>query len=201
VSVAGVVLAAGGSRRLGRPKQVLPYRGTTLLGATVARARGLGFDQLVVTLGVAADLVRDQVDLTGCDVVLNETAESGCASSIAAALDVVRPETKGVVLMLGDQPEVSPAAVHTLLAAGRATPVAVCRYDDGRGHPLWFAARTLGHLRVLHGDKGVWRLLESGLYPVAEAWVEGPVPRDVDTWDDYLDLIAGDVAADPDCGA
>jgi molybdenum cofactor cytidylyltransferase len=200
VTVAGVVLAAGSSRRLGQPKQVLPYRGTTLLGATLERARGLGFDQLVVTLGAGADLVREQVDLTGCDVVQNELAETGCASSIAAALDVVRPDADGVVLMLGDQPEVTPAAVHTLLAAGRATPVAVCRYDDGRGHPLWFGARTLGHLRVLHGDKGVWKLLESGLYPVAEAWVEGPVPRDVDTWDDYLDLIAGEVAGEAECG-
>jgi molybdenum cofactor cytidylyltransferase len=194
VTVAAVVLAAGASRRLGRPKQVRPYRGTTLLGATLARVATLGFDQAVVTLGAAADAVRDRVDLTCFDVVEvgggEAGADRGCSSSIAAALDAVRPDATGVVLLLGDQPEVDRDAVDALLAAGRHAPVAVCRYDDGRGHPFWFAARTLAHLRKLHGDKGVWRLLESGIYPVAEACVPGPVPLDVDTWDDYLDLLA-----------
>jgi len=190
VTVAAVVLAAGGSRRLGRPKQVLPYRGSTLLGTTLDRTRAFGFDQLVVTLGASADLVRERVDLEGFEVVVNDTPDAGCSSSIAAALDVVRPDVDGVVLLLGDQPEVPPEAVQVLLRAGRARPVAVCRYDDGRGHPFWFAARTLAHLRVLHGDKGVWKLVESGLYAVAEAQVAGSVPLDVDTWDDYLDLLA-----------
>jgi len=200
VTVTAIVLAAGASRRLGRPKQVLPYRGSTLLGTTLARVATFGFDQVVVTLGASADVVRDRVDLTGCDVVVVDGADgiagTGCSSSVAAAVDAVRPGTRGVVLLLGDQPEVSGDAVRSLRAAGRATPVAVCRYDDGRGHPFWFAARTLGHLRKLHGDKGVWRLLESGLYPVAEARVEGPVPLDVDTWDDYLDLLAATPQAD-----
>jgi molybdenum cofactor cytidylyltransferase len=194
MTVAGVVLAAGASRRLGRPKQVLPYRGTTLLGATLARVTTLGFDQVVVTLGASADLVRDRVDLGGWDVVVVDGADgnpgTGCSSSVAAAVDAVRPDATGVVLLLGDQPEVGRDAVDALLAAGRDAPVAVCRYDGGRGHPFWFAAHTLAHLRKLHGDKGVWRLLESGLYPVAEARVPGPVPLDVDTWDDYLDLLA-----------
>ncbi len=67
--ITGVVLAAGASRRLGRPKQVLPYRDTTLLGATLDLARGVGFHQLIVTLGGAAREVRDAVPLDGVDVV------------------------------------------------------------------------------------------------------------------------------------
>ncbi len=68
--VTGVVLAAGNSRRLGTPKQLLPYRDTTLLGATLDVARSAGFDQLIVTLGGGvAQAVRDAVPLDGADVV------------------------------------------------------------------------------------------------------------------------------------
>ena len=71
-------------------------------------------------------------------------------------------------------------------------PLAVCRYTDGRGHPFWFARETFEDLRGLHGDKGVWKLLESGRYPVQEITCEGPIPADVDTWDDYERLLAGE---------
>ena len=71
--VTGVVLAAGSSRRLGTPKQVLPYRDTTVLGATLDVARRAGFDQLIVTLGGAADAVRDAVPLDGAEVVVVST--------------------------------------------------------------------------------------------------------------------------------
>jgi molybdenum cofactor cytidylyltransferase len=70
--ISGLVLAAGGSRRLGRPKQLLPYGSTTLLGHVVQTARECAFDQLVVALGGAADEVRASVDLSGADVVVNE---------------------------------------------------------------------------------------------------------------------------------
>src|SRR3954464_11419595 len=69
--VAGLVLAAGGSSRLGRPKQTLPYDGTTLLRHALDSARACGFDQLLVTLGGGADEVRAKVDLRGADVVEN----------------------------------------------------------------------------------------------------------------------------------
>ena len=77
--VSGLVLAAGGSSRLGRAKQLLPYRGTTLLDWVVSTARTCGFDQLLVALGGAAEEVRRGVDLRGADVVRNEEYEAGCS--------------------------------------------------------------------------------------------------------------------------
>ena len=71
--------------------------------------------------------------------------------------------------------------------AGRA--ITVCRYADGIGHPFWFSRSMFGELAQLHGDKGVWKLIESGRYPVCELPVDGPVPLDVDTWDDYRRLL------------
>ncbi len=106
--VTGVVLAAGGSSRLGRPKQLLPYADTTVLGATVDVARGCGFDQLIVALGGAADAVREAVPLDDVEVVTVDDFRSGCSSSLRAALTQVDPRASGIVLMLGDQPGVSP---------------------------------------------------------------------------------------------
>ena len=188
--VTGLVLAAGGSRRLGEPKQLLPYGGSTLLDSVLGTARECDFDQLIVTLGGAAALVRDQVDLSGAEVVENTAFGTGCSSSIVTALAVVDPRSDGIVLMLGDQPGVTDVTVRFLVEQTARAPLAVSRYDDGRGHPLWFGREVFDDLAGLHGDKGVWKLIESGRYPVTEVRALGNIPLDVDDWDDYQALIA-----------
>jgi len=189
--VAGLVLAAGGSSRLGRPKQLLPFGGATLLDHTLDTARSCEFDQLIVALGGSADKIRERVDLSGADVVVNDAYETGCSSSIAAAMAVLDPAATVLVLMLGDQPGVQAAAVRVLLAARGDAPLAVCRYEDGRGHPMAFAASMFAELRTLHGDKAVWKLLDRHAAEVAEVPIPGAVPRDVDTWADYEAMLAG----------
>ena len=184
--ITGLVLAAGGSRRLGRPKQMLPYGDGTLLGHVVGVARSCPFDQVVVAIGGAADDVRAAVDLGDVDVVVNDAYGEGCSSSIAAALEVVRGDV--LVLMLGDQPGVTAETVGTLIAGRGDSPLAVCRYDDGRGHPIAFGRDAFGDLANLHGDKGVWKLLDRG--PVTEVAVAGPIPLDVDTEEDYAAVLA-----------
>jgi molybdenum cofactor cytidylyltransferase len=188
--VAGLVLAAGGSRRLGRPKQLLPYGGATLLDHTVATARACEFDQLLVALGGDAGKVRERVDLSGTQVVINPGFGAGCSSSIAVAMQALDPDATTLVLMLGDQPGVTPATVRVLLAARGDAPIAVCRYQDGRGHPFAFDRTTFGDLRGLHGDKAVWRMLDERAGEVEEVPVAGPVPPDVDTWADYEAVVA-----------
>jgi molybdenum cofactor cytidylyltransferase len=184
----GLVLAAGGSSRLGRPKQLLPYGDATLLDHTLGVARACGFDQLVCVLGGGADEVRARVDLAGVEVVVNDVFGTGCSSSIAAAL----PQIAGVVLFLrlGDQPGVVPASVHALLARRGDAGLAVCRYDDGRGHPFAFSRAVFAELAALHGDKGVWKLLDRAGDAVAEVPVDGAIPPDIDTWEDYERALA-----------
>jgi molybdenum cofactor cytidylyltransferase len=188
--VTGLVLGAGGSQRLGRPKQLLPYRDGTLLGHVVGVARTCSFEQLVVALGGAAQEVREHVDVRGAEVVVNDAYGEGCSSSIAAALRAVDPRCDVLVLMLGDQPGVTAATVAALLAGRGDAPLAVCRYDDGRGHPIAFARSMFGALADLHGDKGVWRLLDQHAGEVSEVAVEGAIPLDVDTEQDYAAVLA-----------
>ncbi|HET9507808.1 MAG TPA: nucleotidyltransferase family protein [Gaiellaceae bacterium] len=188
--VAGLVLAAGGSSRLGRPKQLLPLNGATLLDHTVDVARACGFDQLLVALGGDAGKVRARTNLAGADVVVNPGFGAGCSSSIAVAMAALDPRATVLVLMLGDQPGVLPATVRVLLAARGDAPIAVCLYDDGRGHPFAFGRETFEELEHLHGDKAVWRMLDERSGEVAEVPVAGPVPLDVDTWADYEAVVA-----------
>lgn len=183
------MLGAGGSSRLGRPKQLLPYGTGTLLGHTVSVARACGLAQVVVALGAAAGEVRAAVDLAGTDVVVNDVYGEGCSSSIAAALGALDPRCDVLVLLLGDQPGVTPGIVARLLAGRADAPFAVCRYDDGRGHPIAFARETFPALAELHGDRGVWRLLEHAGDAVREVPIAGPVPLDVDTQDDYETVL------------
>ena len=193
--VTGLVLGAGGSSRLGRPKQLLPYGDGTLLGHVVGVARACPFDQMVVAIGGSADEVRATVDLAGADVVVNDVYGAGCSSSIAAALGVVDPRCDLLVLMLGDQPGVTADTVAALLGGRGDAPLAICRYDDGPGHPIAFTAGVFPALADLHGDKGVWRLLDQRAGEVANVPVAGPIPLDVDTPEDYRAVLAALAAA------
>jgi molybdenum cofactor cytidylyltransferase len=188
--VTGLVLGAGGSRRLGGPKQLLPYGDGTLLGHVVGVARACPFAQLIVALGGSADEVRATVDLAGADVVVNDDYGAGCSSSIAAALGAVDPGCDVLVLLLGDQPGVTAGTVAALLDGRGDAPLAVCRYDDGRGHPIALARSVFADLAGLHGDKGVWRLLDDRAGDVAEVPVAGRIPPDVDTPEDYRAVLA-----------
>lgn len=187
--VTGLVLAAGGSKRLGRPKQLLPFGAGTLLDHVLNTARACPFDQSLCVIGGGGPDVRGQLDLHGFTVVENPAFGTGCSSSIAAALAAVDPRADVLVLMLGDQPGVTADTVRALLAGRGDAALAACAYDDGRGHPLAFARSVFPGLAQLHGDKGVWKLMERAGAAVAEVPVAGSIPPDVDRWEDYATAL------------
>jgi len=189
--VTGLVLAAGGSRRLGEPKQLLPYGSGTLLDHSLETALASGFDQVIVALGGGSADIRRGVDLSGVEVVENPDYGDGCSSSIASGLEAIDERSELMVLMLGDQPGVTPEGVRALIeGCAEGTELAACLYDDGRGHPLAFGRTTFAELRGLHGDKAVWKLMDRRPDDVVEVRVPGPIPRDVDTREDYQAVLA-----------
>ena len=183
------MLAAGGSKRLGQPKQLLPYGSEPLLGHVLQTARGCDFDQLLCVIGGSAAEIRQRIDFDGVTVVENDDFGDGCSSSIARALAAVDPRSEGLVLLLGDQPGVSTATVAALTAGGSDAALAACAYEDGRGHPFLFARSMFGGLDELHGVKGVWKLLDRHAEDVLDVPVAGRIPLDVDTWEDYRAVL------------
>jgi molybdenum cofactor cytidylyltransferase len=168
--VAGLVLAADGSRTAGRPTPLLPYAGATLLDHTLATARACEFDQLLIVVDRPGK-VRERCDLSGTQIV----------ATIAQAIDALDPAATAMVILRGDQPGVTPATVRVLLAARGNAPVAACRYEDGRGYPYAL-------------DSDVFEELEHAArlddFDVAEVPIPGRQPLDVDTWADYEAVVA-----------
>jgi molybdenum cofactor cytidylyltransferase len=186
--VVGVLLGAGSSRRLGRPKQTLPLGDSTVLGWTLRDAEKSALDRVCVVLGGAADEAARSIRPNRASVVYNAEYGSGCASSLLAGLDHAG-ECAAIMMLLGDMPGVDATVIDTLLAAWRADPswAAVTTYDDGLGHPFVFSADAFAALRALHGDKAVWKLVDAEPEDrVRRARVRKPRPLDIDTWDDYL---------------
>lgn len=192
----GVVLGAGASRRLGRPKQTLALGDTTLLGWVMRDVEASSLERVVLVLGGAADQALDGVTLRRAEVAYNADYGEGCAASLLAGLDAAG-DVDSIMLLLGDMPGVDAGVIDEVKREWeRERPwAAVTSYQTGLGHPFVFSAAAFPALRRLHGDKAVWKLVETRPERVARLAVARPLPRDVDTWEDYRAVAAAFPAA------
>jgi molybdenum cofactor cytidylyltransferase len=184
--ISGLILGAGASQRLGPPKQLLPFRGTTMLGWVVKQAeRATGLDELIVVLGRAADEIRRQVDFEGARVVENPVFTEGCASSYKAGLAALNPKSQAMMIILGDQPGTSPEVIDRLAEEWRQTEssIALCSYNGRKGHPMIFAHSMFEQLAGLHGDKAAWKLVDANA--AHEVQFDLPFPDDINTAEDF----------------
>ncbi|MFI0976827.1 NTP transferase domain-containing protein [Streptomyces sp. NPDC021093] len=153
----GLLLAAGGGRRLGgRPKALLEHRGRPLVEHAVRVLREGGCAQVYVVLGAAAEQVRARARLDGCVTVDNPDWSDGMGTSLRAGLNSLESEgtwTTALVSLV-DQPGIGPEAVARVLGADR-TGLAAAAYDGRRGHPVLFAADRWAEIaRAAVGDRG-----------------------------------------------
>ena len=192
MSTAALLLAAGGSKRLGRPKQLEPWGDTNLLGHVVQRASSFAVDEVWVVLGHEAEAIIEQTDLADAGVVENPEWAEGIASSIRAGLDAVNRLSRcdSVLIMVADQPDVPGAVVDELLSshkkAGR--PVTVPKYRYSWGNPVVVDRSLWPRLMSLEGDDGAMRLWKAHPEWINEVWFSEGQPRDVDTETDVAEL-------------
>ena len=157
-NVAAVILAAGASRRLGKPKQLVRLERETLLERAVRVAAEAGCSPILVVLGASSEAILAQSALQPAKIVLNPEWEEGMASSIRAGLRALPPEIQAALLLTCDQPTVTAEHLRRLASEAPTEPVA-SRYADRHGVPAYFPATTFPELLQLSGDQGARRLL------------------------------------------
>ncbi len=193
MSIAAIILAAGGSRRLGQAKQLLKYEGETLLNRAIRMASEAGASPLLVVLGAQFDAIRKSIQSRSAIAVHNDRWRQGMGRSIEAGMRaqvLCAPDAEGVLLIGCDQPQLTAEHLLSLLSAfaSHGSPaVAASSYAGVYAVPAVFPRETFAELHALRGDKGARSIIERAHCPVvAVEFAHGDV--DIDSPEDLAKL-------------
>ena len=187
--IAALFLAAGSSRRMGRPKLLLELGGKALIRRAVEQAAASRADEVVVVVGPNRAEMERALAGTGARLVDNPDHLSGMASSLRAGLRALGPAVGAAVVLLGDQPFQGAEIINRLIETYRlgGAPIVVPLYAGRRGNPVLFDRSLFAELARQDGDQGGREVIAADLGRVATVPFESERPqRDLDTWDDYL---------------
>lgn len=187
-----LLLAAGGSRRMGEPKQLLSIRGEPLIRIAARVALTARLHPSIVVLGAHAPRIREHLEDLPLESIENAQWHEGMASSLrlgVAAIVARAPETRGLIVMLADQPRLTTAHLEALLdtqtASGRS--IVASDYGDHLGPPAYFGAEHFPALLALRGDIGARALLQA--FDALPVVAHGDAAIDLDTPADHARLI------------
>jgi len=195
-----IILAAGESKRLGNPKQLLSFEGNTLLARVAATASASGLYPVMAVLGANAEKIRSTLNIPGIQVVNNDNWQEGMASSIRKGLTTMMelfPQVDGVILLVCDQPHLDQSVIRALIEAQRdeGLPAAAASYGGKLGTPALFHKHLFPDLMSLSGDTGARKMLEQNRENVVEIEFEMGIV-DIDTQEDYERLLNNDKNAE-----
>ncbi len=190
--IAGVVLAAGLSRRMGQAKLLMKVGGRAIIRYVVESVLAGGVDSVWVVTGPDVEPIEAALAGIEVQIAVNPAPEEGQAGSVRTGIAALPPSVDAVLIALGDQPLLAPSIIPALLAARRTSPklIVAPRYRDGQGNPVVFKREIFPELLRLTGDQGARPIIQKE--PTRVEWVELdlPMPPDVDTPDDYEKIRA-----------
>lgn len=190
-----VILAAGNSSRLGEPKQLLHFRGKTLIRHINEAALEAVGNHVIVVTGSNAELIKTELTDLPCLLAFNQNWQDGMSSSIKtgiSALQTQHPDIKGTILAVSDQPFVSYETFHALIRSFEESGkgIIASKYSGSLGTPAFFAASYFPALLQLTGAEGAKKLFKRYANDVsAYSFPQGSI--DIDTQEDYKRLISG----------
>jgi molybdenum cofactor cytidylyltransferase len=193
--IAGLILAAGESSRMGTPKATLAYRGRTFVELIVQTLSEAGIERIVVVLGHQAEDIQRQVKIEAAQVVINPDYRSGQTSSLQVGLrSLVADDLEAILLCLVDHPAVAAETVRNIVTTFRQSgaPVVIPTYQGRRGHPVLIGRQVFGELLGLARDAGADSVVRR--YRPATRFVEVEdqgIVMDVDDPESYRRLISG----------
>lgn len=190
-AVSGVILAAGESRRLGRPKQLLAFKGRPLLDHIVQNALSSNLGEIVVVLGAERGRIRVLMDLSKVHVIENDRFPEGQSTSVAVAMNFIDAHAAGVLFLLGDQPGVTADVISSVVGAFDGDPqtIVMPSWQGTPANPVLFGRAYFQELRLLSGDEGGRSIVAQAGDRVHLVPIDLPVPQDVDTEADYQRLV------------
>lgn len=188
--IAGIVLAAGGSTRYGKTKQILSWREQPFVRRVAETGLAAGLDPLLVVTGADAERVCAAVEGLGVRCVHNPDWREGQSTSVQRGIEDLPPEIAGAVFLLADQPQMPVELVRGLKAAHAQShaPIVSTQVEGKRANPVLFDRQTFPELIALEGDVG-GRVLFERYAPLFVPWDEPGIRQDVDTPEDYRELL------------
>ena len=190
-----VVLAAGASRRMGTPKQLLNWKGRSLIQHAACRGIDAGGDPVIVVLGAHASSIQKELCEMSVLIANNDGWASGMGETVACGISALlraAPDATGVLLMPADQPRVESSSLKRLIEAGIGAPhqLAAAHYERTVGTPAYFGRGYFPELLQLAGAHGAREVLERHAAFV-QAVTMPEAAFDLDTWEDYVALDGG----------
>ncbi|MCH7411256.1 nucleotidyltransferase family protein [Belliella sp. DSM 111904] len=184
-----LILAAGNSSRLGRPKQLLKIKGDTLLETSLKVAKKSNASHIAVVLGANQEKIQSQVNFSGVDVIVNKSWPEGMTCSIQAGLNhlIDKYHINLVTIMLCDQPFVYSELLNNLLNI-KAKNIGACSYNNTIGVPVSFSERYFKSIMELKSSEGAKKIILQHLHD-CEIFNFDQGSIDIDTQDDYEEFI------------
>ncbi|KAA3647134.1 MAG: putative selenium-dependent hydroxylase accessory protein YqeC [Chloroflexi bacterium] len=188
--MAGIILAAGGSERLGEPKQLLEWNGQPFIRQVAQTALAMHLDELVVVTGAYAEQVEEAIADLPLRVVNNPSWQEGQSSSVKVGLEALPESVGAAIFLLVDQPQVPVELLQALVAEHRHSLASIVApmVDGRRGNPVLFDQRTFADFAEIEGDKG-GRAIFSKHNVNWIPWLDEAMALDVDTLVDYQRLL------------
>jgi molybdenum cofactor cytidylyltransferase len=188
-----IILAAGASTRLGQPKQLLSYRGKTLLRHAVDQALGSVCEQVVVVTGAEGNRMKNELKNLSVRIAENPDWEEGMASSIRCGVETILRADQaidGLILMLCDQPFIETSLLNRLLVKQKETgkPIVASHYGNRSGTPALFHKSFFPELMNMKGDRGAGNLIIDNAEKTATVEFPDGI-KDIDTLEDYESLV------------
>jgi molybdenum cofactor cytidylyltransferase len=195
--VAAIILAAGRAARMGRPKQLLDWGGRALVRVAAEHALAAPLDQVLVVAGAARDDVVAALENLPLRIIDNPDYAVGQSTSLRAGIAALGPEVAAALVMLGDQPFVTPVILGRIVAEWRSSGAAIVApvYAGQRGNPVLFARAVFPELLAISGDQGARGVLAADPSRIRPVPFDDDRPlADIDTPEDYarLQAIGGD---------
>jgi len=187
-----VILAAGESKRMGRPKMLLPFGENTIIETVVETVVSSSIENTLVVLGAEREKIEEKISRFPIGTVFNARYREGMLSSVRCGLRALPAEARAMLVVLGDQPALSAGIIDQIAAAYMKTAkgIVVPRFGEERGHPIVIDLKYRDEIERLSPDTGLRGVVYAHDDDVLEIEVSSPaILHDIDDEDDYRQAL------------